>query len=96
MSYVVSVDPLFYGLAAVALFLFRAPTPADKYGHIREWAILTRAHRQHLRIQSEMIHVIATVEPALGAHLDAAHMHEHRKRVRDLATKTIIHVLRPV
>lgn len=35
-------------------------------------------------------------EPALGAHLDAAHMHEHRKRVRDLATKTIIHVLRPV
>lgn len=35
-------------------------------------------------------------EPALGAHSDAAHMHEQRKRVRDLATKTIIHVLRPV
>ncbi|MGI9090674.1 MAG: putative quinol monooxygenase [Gemmatimonadaceae bacterium] len=35
-------------------------------------------------------------EPALAAHLDAVHMHDHRERVRDLATKTIIHVLRPV
>lgn len=35
-------------------------------------------------------------EPALGAHLNAAHMHDHRERVRALATKTIIHVLRPV
>lgn len=34
-------------------------------------------------------------EPALAAHLDAEHMHVHRDRVRGLATKTIIRVLRP-
>ncbi len=34
-------------------------------------------------------------ELALSAHLDAQHMHEHRNRVRDLVTRTIIHVLRP-
>lgn len=33
--------------------------------------------------------------PALAAHLEAPHMHEHRTRMRDVVTRVTIHVLDP-